>query len=380
MEYLARVRAEIDLKSLRHNYEAIRKVIGDCRYLAVVKSDAYGHGARVVAPFLERLGVDWFGVASLEEGLALRQAGIVAPILVFGWTDPVCASLLAQERLTQTVYCQEYADRLREQARQAGVTVDIHLKIDSGMGRLGYDLRREEQMSALLAAAKEPSFRLTGIYTHFAVADEPQVSPSVEFTNQQFQLYQKVCDFLLGDGVDLGIRHCCNSAAAFVFPHMRLDMVRIGICTYGVAPSSEIEKTISLRPVLSLRSTVAMVKTIYPGDTVSYGRRYTAREQRRIATIPVGYADGYLRALGGLADVLIRGQRAPVIGRVCMDQLMVDVTHIHDVAMGDTVTLAGEDGCQCITMTELATLTQTISYERICALTQRVRRVYIGDE
>lgn len=380
MEYLARVRAEIDLESLRHNYQAIRKAIGDSKYLAVVKSDAYGHGAAVVAPFLEGLGVDWFGVASLEEGMALRQAGIGAPILVFGWTDPVCAPMLAQWALTQTVYCPEYARRLSEEARSAGVTVEIHLKIDSGMGRLGYNVRQKEGMEALLAAAKDPAFRLSGIYTHFAVADEPQLPQSVAFTQQQFQLYRKACDFLQAQGIDVGIRHCCNSAAALLFPQMRLEMVRMGICTYGVLPTSDIQSIVPLQPVLSLRSTVAMVKTIYPGDTVSYGRRYTASDIRRIATIPVGYADGYLRALGGLAEVLIRGQRAPVIGRVCMDQLMVDVTQVPEVAMGDTVTLAGQDGSQCITMTELADLTGTISYERICALTQRVRRVYLGGE
>ena len=378
MEHTARVWAEIDLEALRHNYTEIHKAIGSSRYMAVVKADAYGHGSGVVAPVLEAMGADWFGVASLEEALHLRQAGIRRPILIFGWTDPGCAGQLAESEITQTVYCREYAEDLAEEARLAGVTVDVHLKIDSGMGRLGFDPRRQEELDHLLKAAREPRFRVTGIFTHFAVADEPDNADSVEFTREQFRRYSGACDFLAGAGISPGLRHCCNSAAGLLFPEMRLDMVRMGICTYGMEPSGQMAGKADLRPVMALKSVVSMVKEIRPGDTVSYGRIYTASSPRRIATIPVGYADGYLRALGGLADVLIRGRRAPVVGRVCMDQMMADVTDIPDVAMGDLVTLAGRDGEEQVTMEELAGLTGTIGYEKICGLTQRVARVYLN--
>ncbi len=377
MEHTARIRAEIRLDHLRHNYQVIRSAIGASRYLAVVKADAYGHGAAVVAPALQKLGADWFGVASLEEALALREAGIFRPVLIFGWTDPSCAAVLAEKKITQTVYSREYARALAEAAQQAGVTVDVHLKVDSGMGRLGFDSRNKEDLEALLDAARESRFRVTGTFTHFAVADEPENPESVSFTRQQFQRFQEACAYLTAHGADPGLCHCCNSAAGLLFPEMRLDMVRMGICTYGMDPSNQMAGRVDLRPVMSLRSVVSLVKTIRPGDTVSYGRIYTATEERRIATIPVGYADGYLRALGGRADVLIRGRRAPVVGRVCMDQMMADVTEIPGVAMGDVVTLAGTDGQETITMDELAGLTDTISYEKVCGLTQRVIRVYL---
>ena len=378
MEHMARARAEIDLDNLRHNYKMIRQAIGHSRYMAVVKADAYGHGASVVAPVLEELGVDWFGVASLEEALQLREAGVRRPVLIFGWADPRCAPQLAAAGIAQTVYSREYASALAEEAGKAGVTVEVHLKVDSGMGRLGFDPRRGEELEGLLAAARNPRFHVTGIFTHFAVADEPETEKSVEFTRRQFKRYEEACAFLASHGAEVGLRHCCNSAAGLLFPEMRLDMVRMGICTYGMEPSGQMAGTADLKPVMALKSVVSMVKTIHSGDTVSYGRIYTAQEERKIATIPVGYADGYLRALGGLADVLIRGQRAPVVGRVCMDQMMADVTGIPGVAMGDTVTLAGTDGGEQITMEELADLTDTISYEKICGLTQRVVRVYLN--
>lgn len=373
-----RCRAEVDLDCLTYNYELLHQHIG-CRYLAVVKADAYGHGATATAPVLEKLGVDWFGVSCLSEALELRSVGITRPILIFGYTCPGYAQSLAQNKITQAVFSAEYAAQLVQNAKDAGVRVDIHLKVDTGMGRLGFNPRYTEDLAAMEKAALQPELHLTGIFTHFSVADEPESAESVEYTQKQFELYQTACNYLTQRNIDIGLRHCCNSAAGVLYPQMRLDMVRMGICMYGLAPSGQMRSILPLRPVMTLRSVVSMVKHVEHNDSVSYGRRFRAQGDTIVATVPVGYADGYPRELGDQAQVLIRGSRAPVIGRVCMDQLMVDVSHIPNVAMGDVVTLVGKDKDEEITWDELADLTNTISYERICAISRRVNRVYLGD-
>ncbi|MEG0852696.1 MAG: alanine racemase [Angelakisella sp.] len=367
---------EVSLDALGHNYNNIRSLL-HCKYLAVVKADAYGHGDAVISTALQELGADWFGVATIQEAVSLRKNGIVKPILIFGYTSPTSAALLASEHLTQAVYSQEYGLALKAAAEEAGVTLECHLKLDSGMGRLGFNTQNPH----LAEDAKEimgGNLQLTGTFTHFAVADELS-DRSVDFTREQLHRFQEACTHLEQAGISTGLHHCANSAAAILYPETQLDMVRVGISQYGFAPSDELAGKVHLTPLMTFCSTIAMVKEIEVGDTLSYGRIYTADSKRRIATITVGYADGYPRKLGGIAQVIIRGQYAPVVGRVCMDQLMADVTHIPDSCMGDRVILAGSEGDCEVTFEQLAALTDTVHYERICAISRRVPRIYTSD-
>lgn len=366
--------AEISLSALDDNYHNIRKIL-DCNYLAVVKADAYGHGDTVVATRLQQLGADWFGVATADEGAALRHCGITRPILVFGYTSPVDASLLSAEHLTQALYSVEYGEQLQSNAKAAGVTVDCHLKLDTGMGRLGFDSQSPDLVEDIKRLCGD-SLRLTGVFTHFAVADELD-ERSVDFTKTQLDRFKAAIACLEHAGIDPGLRHCANSAGATIYPESRMDMVRVGISQYGYAPSAELEGKIKLTPMMTFCSTIAMIKEIQPGDTLSYGRIYTAPTRRRIATIPVGYADGYPRQLGGTGRVIIKGKYAPVVGRVCMDQMMADITHIPEAGLGDRVILAGSQGDCKVSFEELAALTGTVNYERVCAVSSRVPRVYL---
>lgn len=364
---------EVSLDALSHNYHTIRGLL-HCGYLAVVKANAYGHGDTVISAALQELGADWFGVATIQEAVTLRKNGIVKPILIFGYTSPASAALLAQEHLTQTVYSKEYGLALQSAAQAAGVVLDCHLKLDSGMGRLGFDTRNP-QLAREVAELFGNSLRLTGTFTHFAVADE-LCDDSVSFTIEQLHRFQEACAGLRQEGIGPGIRHCANSAAALLYPQTQLDMVRVGVAQYGFAPSDELAGRLELHPLMTFCATVAMVKEVEAGDTLSYGRIYTAQSKRRIATITAGYADGYPRKLGGIAQVIINGRYAPVVGRVCMDQLMADVTELPEVQMGDRVILVGREGDREITFEQIATLTDTVHYERVCAISPRVPRVY----
>ncbi|MEG2086641.1 MAG: alanine racemase [Angelakisella sp.] len=366
--------AEISMEALADNYYHIRSKL-TTRYLAVVKANAYGHGDTAIANELQRLGADWFGVATVYEGMALRDSGITKPILVFGYTAVEDAALLSEYHITQALFSKEYGLALSAAAKAAGVTVDCHLKLDTGMHRIGFDVR-SNTLAADIREACGDTIRITGTFTHFAVADE--LSPqSLAFTRQQLASFKLACQTLQDAGIPTGLLHCANSAGAIMLPEAELDMVRVGISQYGFAPSDELAGQLQLTPVMTFCSTVAMVKEILPGDTVSYGRQYTAQEPRKIATVTAGYADGYPRMLGGLANVIIRGQYAPVLGRVCMDQLMADVTNIPGVTLGDRVVLAGRDGDCEVSFEQLAALTHTVHYERICAISTRVPRIYM---
>ncbi len=379
MNWTERCWAQVDLRALRRNYRRLRGLLGPRqKYLAVVKANAYGHGAVPVALALEAEGADWFGAATLEEGEELRRGGVTRPILLFGYTPPTAARRLAAGKLTQGVFSGEYAAALGAEALRAGVQVDFHLMVDSGMGRLGL---RPGELDSLRQAAEilaNPALRCTGTFTHFAVADELGEASSA-FTGEQFARFEGFLDRMRKAGMDPGLCHCANSAAAILTPGMRLGMCRFGIVQYGLSPSEEVGWT-ELEPVMSLRATVAMVKEIHPGDTVSYGRLYTAQEPRKIATVAIGYADGYPRCGWQGGRVILKGQYAPIAGRVCMDQLMVDVTGIPHVAPGDPVTLAGREGEAEITWDEVAQKSGTVSYERICAISGRVPRVYLDEQ
>lgn len=383
-EIIRRTWAEIDLDALAHNYREVRRAADPkAMVCCVVKADGYGHGALRISSELQALGADWFAVSNLEEALGLRRGGIHKPILVLGFTPPEEAAALSENDISQCVYSTDYAEKLSFCARASKVEVKIHAKIDTGMSRLGFyfqDIFRDEAAAGeVIAACSLPGLIPEGVFSHFAVSDEGEGGSL--FTMRQFGCFKELSEALVRAGVGGDrppLRHCANSAAVFDYPLSHLDMVRAGVVLYGLPPSSMLRSKPDLRPVLSLRSVVSHVKTILPGATVSYGREFTAERETRVATVPVGYADGYPRALGpGGAAVLIRGKRCPVLGRICMDQLMADVTALPEVSMGDRVTLIGRDGEDEISAGELAAWEGTINYEVVCALSKRVPRVYL---
>ena len=380
-EILRRTWAEIDLDALAQNFAQVRKAAdAKAKVCCVIKADAYGHGALRYAQELEALGADWFAVSNLEEALQLRLGGIRRPLLVLGYTPPEEARTLSRQGISQCVYSLEYARELSHWAVQAGEQVNIHVKIDTGMSRLGFyyqDISRDEAaVREVKAACTLPGLFPEGIFTHFAVSDEGQAGDA--FTMRQFGCFKEMIESLLREGISFPVRHCANSAAVFDYPLSHLDMVRAGIVLYGLYPSGEMRRRPDLLPVLSLRSVVSHVKEVQPGTTVSYGRKFTASQKMRVATVQVGYADGYPRIISQEgAQVLIRGRRCPILGRICMDQLMADVSSLPKVAVGDTVTLIGRDGTEEISADELAALEGSINYEVVCGLSKRVSRVYL---
>ena len=358
----------VDLSAIRDNVRAMRaQVPGNAKLLAVVKADAYGHGAVQVSRAALAAGASWLAVARAGEGAQLREAGITAPILVLGALTEAEAPVIAAAGLTATVCDPAHADVLRKAAAQAGRPVSCHLKLDTGMGRIG--LRTPEEVRAVLARLEAcgDAVRPEGAFTHFADADGNDLT----FTREQLRRFRALTDLLPG-GMLL---HCANSAAIHrLMPEAAFGMVRMGISLYGCPP---VPTDCPLRPAMRWTAPVTQVKRIEPGDTVSYGRTFTAPAPTLVATVACGYGDGYHRAAGGKAQALIRGRRVPVIGRICMDQLMLDVTGVPDAAPGDTVTLLGRDGDACITADELAGWAGTISYEILLAATGRVNRTWI---
>lgn len=381
IDYLKRSWAVVNLDNIAHNINEIKRMLSPrCMLMGVVKADAYGHGDKYIAGELARLGVNWFGVSNIEEAISLRIQGILHPILIFGVTPCEYAKALNEYNITQTVHSASYAKELQTAAQAAGVDLDAHIKVDTGMSRLGFVLDNgfaERSASEILELAKFPNIRIQGIYTHFACADET-ADDSIAYTREQFSRFQKLTAKLENDGLSFEIKHCCNSAGAIMYPEMHMDMVRPGISIYGLSPSRDCSNTgkICLKPAMELYSAVSMVKEITIGTAVSYGRRYTARSKTKVATIPIGYADGFERELSNKARMLVRGKYANVIGRVCMDQLMLDVTHIDGVRDGDIVTIVGNDGGQSLTFDEMAELSGTINYEKVCLIGRRVPRVY----
>lgn len=380
LSYLRRSWSVVNLDAIAHNVRTLQARLAspDCKLMGVVKADAYGHGDKFVADQLVQLGVQWFGVSNLEEALSLRMQGIFHPILIFGFTPSDQVGLLCEYNLTQTVYSLEYGRSLQVAAEAAGVTVGVHIKVDTGMSRLGFifaDQFTAGAVSEITQVCALPRLHADGIYTHFASADELS-GDGEAFTRGQFRLFQSVLEELEARGLHFSLRHCCNSAATINYPEMHLDMVRPGIALYGLAPSADCAGKLDLRPAMELFSTVAQVKTVPAGAVVSYGRCYTAHRDTVVATVAIGYADGFERELSNKARVLVRGRFAKVIGRVCMDQLMLDVTHIPGAQAGDLVTIVGADGGNTLTFDEMARLSGTISYEKICLIGKRVPRIY----
>ncbi len=371
--------AEIDLSALAENFAAIRQRVGG-PVCAVVKADGYGHGARMVAKTLQEAGAAAFAVSSLAEGRELRSAGIQKPILILGYTDPAFAARLAEASIVQALFSAEYAASLSAAAVQAGVTVPCHLKLDTGMGRIGFCARSglARAVADMEACYALPGLRIQGIFQHFAVADSTDPA-DVAYTMEQHDLFARAVALLQQDGFDPGTVHCANSAAQMTHPEWRGAMTRAGIILYGLDPSPEMR--FSLRPAMTLKTVVSFVKELQPGQSVSYGRAFTANAPTRVATVCVGYADGYPRAMSGQGVMMVRGCAAPVVGRVCMDQTLLDVTAIPGVKQGDTVTVFGPGcaACGADTADAIAAKNHTINYEIVCGLSRRVPRLYLKD-
>ncbi len=370
--------AEIDLDQAERNYGEIRKAVREhVKICCVIKANAYGHGALRMAEFYQQMGADYLAVSNIEEALQLRKNRITLPILVLGYTPEECAGLLATHSITQTVYSFEYGKKLARCARQLGVRVKIHLKLDTGMGRIGFlcRSREENELEAAREICMEPSFLTEGIFTHLAVADESEDGD--EFTAEQFALFQYGIQSLEEVGIHFEIRHCANSAAIYNHPECHLDMVRAGIVLYGLKPSEQLRVHPPIHPVMSLKSVISHIKEVYPGETVSYGRTFLANRKTTVATIPIGYADGLWRG-NGMSEcyMLIQGRYAPIIGRICMDQLLLDVSEI-ECQVGDVVTVFGGD--RVCSADSVARRNGTINYEIICAVGERVPRAFIRE-
>lgn len=375
LEFLHRTWAEIDIEALLHNFKIIKETAGNSRLMAVVKADAYGHSARDIAPVLETAGADSFAVSNIDEALALREYGIKRPILILGYTPVAMAGELYRNSISQCVYSSEYAAALSEKASEYGINLKIHIKLDTGMGRLGFDCRggSDGGIKAAAAAAKLPGFLLEGIFTHFADSDRDTENDD-GFTDLQYRRFSAACKYFKSEGLTPEYCHCCNSAALLNDYEKHSDICRPGIILYGLSPSGIPDERFI--PVMTVKSVVSMVKQIKKGATVSYGRTFTAPRDMKIATIAAGYADGYPRALSNKGFVLINGRRAPVIGRICMDQMSVDVSDIADVKQGDEIILFGRE----LRAETLADLCGTINYEIVCGISKRVPRIILKSE
>lgn len=342
--------------------------------MAVVKANAYGHGAVTVARTLIEAGADYLAVATLDEAIELRMAGIKTPLLVLSYVAPQRHGEILRHAIISAIYQRDTALALSKAAAREGKAAKIHIKIDTGMTRVG--LNWEEAADGVKTMSKMPGLEVEGMFTHFASADEREPG----YTNMQFERFMRVAQELKAKGIEIPLKHVCNSAAAINYPHMHLDMIRPGISLYGCYPAGEqgAEKhRIDLKPVMSLKTEVIRINEVDIGTSVSYGRTFTAKRKSRLATLPAGYADGFSRMLSGKASVLIKGHKAPIVGRICMDQCIADITDVPcDVIVGDEAVLFGRQGGDGISADDVAGFLGTINYEVLCMVAKRVPRLY----
>ena len=373
-----RVCAEIDLDAIAYNMEQMKKRIGDhARLIAVVKADGYGHGAVPVAKMFEACSYVWgYAVACLEEATELREHGIRKPILVLGCVFPDQFEEMIRYDVRPAVYMESMAELISQEAVRQGKDAFIHIKIDTGMGRIGFPVT-EESADAVERISRLPGIRIEGMFTHFAKADEQDKT----YTFLQHDRFMRMKELVEKRQVPVRYFDCDNSAGIIDFPDMKHDLARAGIAMYGMYPSDEVDqKAVDLRPALSLVSHVSFVKEVEAGTPISYGGTFVSDRPMRVATIPVGYGDGYPRSLSNKGYVLIHGKRARILGRVCMDQFMADVTDIPETAFMDRAVLVGRDGDEEITVDELADLSGRFNYEFVCCLGKRIPRIYKKSE
>ena len=367
--------AEVDLDKLAHNMREIRRVAKSENIIAVVKADAYGHGAIDVAPVLLENGANRLAVAVLSEAVELRRSGIECPILILGFTPPTLIDELFKYNIEQAVYSYEFASELSKIAQVKNEVAKIHIVVDTGMGRIGY-LPNDESAEEVYNISRLPNIIIEGMFSHFSSADETDKT----YTKNQVKKFNNFYEKLKEKKVNINIRHTANSAAIIDLPETHFDVVRPGIILYGYYPSEEVNKEkINLKPVMTLKANVVHIKVLPPGEYVSYGRKFKTDRESVIATLPIGYADGYTRLLYQKGKVILKGKLAPVIGRICMDQCMIDITDIDGVKIGDEVILMGEDENNKFTADKIAELMGTINYEIVCMISKRVPRVYISE-
>lgn len=369
-----RVQANVNLDAIKHNLLEIRKTLTDTtKLMVIIKADAYGHGAVPLAKAIGDSGkIDCYGVAIIEEALELREAGINKPILVLGYTPKEQYDLVVSHEVAQTVFQYDMAKALSEEALRQGKIAKIHIKIDTGMTRIGYS-DTKESVDEIKRISALDNIEIEGLFSHFARADETDKTDS----QKQLQRFIAFNTMLEEEGIYIPVKHMANSAGIIEFPSAYFNMVRCGIATYGIYPSDMVnQEDISLIPAMELKTHIIYVKDVEPGVGISYGATYVTDKPTKVATIPVGYADGYSRNLSNHGRVIIHGQYAPILGRICMDQFMVDVTDIKDVKQGDTVTLLGRDGAAYISAEELADWSHSFAYELVCTIGKRIPRVY----
>jgi len=376
-KFLNRIRAEIDLGAAEKNFTALKGFLYDdfTKPACVIKADGYGHGDLPLMKLYQDMGADFFCVSNTEEALRLRNGGCNGDILILGWSSPDDADVLSENNIIVTLVSVENALAFSEKASKP---VRVHIKLDTGMSRVGLDTSDTKQCASDIAKiAIMPNISVEGAFTHFAAADS-RLDDDVSFTEDQKQKFLAAVNAAEYLGVRLSHIHFLNSAATVYCYDSRSTLARLGILLYGLRPAYSMKIPFALRPVMSLKTVVSQVKTIHKGDTVSYGRTYTAPGDRIIATVPCGYADGYPRLLSGNCEAIIRGKRAKGVGRICMDQMMFDVTKIDGVSEGDEVILIGSDGGETITADDLAEAYGSIGYELVCGIGKRVPRVYVG--
>lgn len=379
MKFVKRTWAEISLDAIVHNYNEIKnKVGGKSKICCVIKADGYGHGAAELAHIYEKLGADFFAVSNIDEGIEIRNSGCALPIVILGYTPVEDAGRLSQYNISQAVFSLEYAKALSQECAKSGCTCKIHIKIDTGMSRIGFMCqefpRDDYSIKEICEACKLPNLQLEGLFTHFCVSDED--ADGREFTQKQYKNFIYVREGLEKNGIAVPICHCSNSGAIEDYPDTYCDMVRAGIILYGLAPSDKLCGRLNLVPAMTLKTSVAYVKELKKGADISYGRTFTAEHDMKIATVPIGYADGYIRSNAEKGYMLVNGKKAKIVGRICMDQTMLDVTDIDGVRTGDEVIVfgTGEDGAP--TADIIAENTGTINYEVVCLVGKRVPRVY----
>lgn len=376
MKNIRPVWAEINLNNIKNNIMEIRKVVGKKEIIATVKANAYGHGAIDIAPVLLENGANRLAVAVITEALELRNADIKAPIMILGYTPLDFSKEIITEKIEATIYDYEYAAKLSREALKLNSKAKVHIAIDTGMGRIGF-LPTKESIDDIIKIFALPGLEVEGIFTHFSSADEADK----EYTMMQFEKFKYVCDVLESRGIKVPLKHASNSAAIIDLENTYLDAVRPGIILYGYYPSEEVKKNIiNIKPALTLKAKITNLKKLHKDMYISYGRAFKTERESKIGTLPIGYADGYTRLLTGKAKVIVNGKLTPVVGKICMDQCMIDLTDVDEVQLEDEVIIMGESSEVKFNADDMANLLGTINYEILCMIKNRVPRIYINDD